>query len=177
MEFTGKDRTMSTTLTQDASPRALGALEGEARWFLGNLATVKLTGEEAGGEFSLVEMVAPQGDMPPLHVHHRDDETFLVMEGELSVFLPGKQLRGGPGSVLFAPRGIPHVFRVESETARWRVISSPPAFPEFVLEASVPAKSLKLPPEPPALTPEEVTEIAAGYGIEILGPPGTLPSA
>jgi hypothetical protein len=41
----------------------------------------------------------------------------------------------------------------------------------------VPAKSLTLPPEPPALTPEEVTEIASRYGIEILAPPGTLPAA
>jgi quercetin dioxygenase-like cupin family protein len=167
--------TTTTTSTSGRAPRALAPGEGAARWFLANLAVVKLTGEDTEGRFSLAELVGAKGDMPPLHVHHVDDETFLVLDGEISFHADGRVLRGGPGSVFLAPRGIPHVYRVESGTARWQVISSPPAFPEFLLEASVPAEAMTLPDRPPAIGPEQVTGIAARFGIEILGPPGTLP--
>jgi quercetin dioxygenase-like cupin family protein len=123
--------------------------DGDARWFIHNLVVIKLTGKDTGGQFSLDKVVGAKSDMPPLHVHHIDDETFMVLEGEVSLHVGGQSFRGGPGSVLFAPRGVPHAYRLESETARMRVISSPRAFPEFVLEASVPAGALTLPTEPP----------------------------
>jgi quercetin dioxygenase-like cupin family protein len=166
-----------STITPTRSARALSTEDGDARWFLGSLAVVKLTGEDTDRQFSLVELVGAKGEMPPLHVHHRDDETFLIVEGELSFYVDGRVLSGRPGSIVFAPRSIPHTFRVESETARWHVISSPPAFPEFLLDASVPAKTPTLPTEAPTITPDELNEIAARHGIEILGPPGTLPDA
>ena len=156
-------------------PKALAPGGGETRWFLANLATVKLTGEETGGQFSLVEMVGAKGDMPPLHVHHTDDETFMIVEGEVTLYVGGETLRGGPGSILFAPREVPHTYRIESETARMNVISSPPAFPEFVLATSVPAEQPTLPPGPPSVDPERLSEVAARYGIEIIAPPGVLP--
>jgi quercetin dioxygenase-like cupin family protein len=163
---------MSATLTH---AKSLAAGEGDARWFIHNLATVKLTGAETGGAFSLVEMVAAQGDMPPLHVHHTDDETFLLLDGTVTMFVGDSVETVEAGSVVLAPRGVPHVYRVDSPAARWLVISSPPAFPEFVLEASVPAEADTLPDGPPSFTPEQLGEIASRYGIEILGPPGTLP--
>ena len=166
---------VQTTTTAQAAPIALDPLDGELRWFLSNLAIVKLTGEDTGGGFSLVEMVARRGDMPPLHVHHVDDETFMVLEGEVSLHTPGVSVTAGPGGIVYAPRGVPHVYRVESEIARWRVFSSPPAFPEFLLETSEPAPAAELPTGPPSITPDRLTEVAARYGIEILGPPGTMP--
>ena len=167
---------MSMTIpTTPAAPIGLDLDDGRLRWFLGNLAIVKLTGEDTGGGFSLVDMVARKGDMPPLHVHHVDDETFMVLEGEVSLHTAGGSVTAGPGGIIYAPRGVPHVYRVESEIARWRVFSSPPAFPEFLLETSEPAPAAELPTGPPSITPERLTEIAARYGIEILGPPGTMP--
>ena len=167
---------MATATTPRSVPKSLADGEGEVRWFLANLVTIKLTGDETGGHFSLIEMVGPKGDIAPLHVHRSDDETFLVLEGELTLFVGRQIVRGGPGSVFFAPKGIPHTYRIESETAKWRVISSPSVFAEFVAQASVPAAAATLPPGPPEGDPERLTAIAAEYGIEILGPPGTLPS-
>lgn len=150
--------------------------DGDIRWFFANLATVKLAGEETGGEFCLVEIVGARGDMPPLHVHHMDDETFLLVDGEATLFVGGDVVQARSGSVVFAPRGVPHTYRIESETATWQVISTP-AFAEFVLAASVPAESARLPTAPPAGDPAKVTELASAHGIEILGPPGALPAA
>jgi quercetin dioxygenase-like cupin family protein len=150
--------------------------DAEARWFIENLATIKVTGDRTGGRFSLVEMVGRGGEMPPLHVHHVDDETFLVLEGELTLFVGDRVVRASAGSTVVAPKAVPHAYRIESEEARWLVISSPAAFAEFVAEASVPAETPTLPPGPPALAPAELAAVAAKHGIEILGPPGTLPA-
>jgi quercetin dioxygenase-like cupin family protein len=145
-------------------------------WFIASLLKVKLTGAETDGRLAVVEVTGPAGDMPPLHVHHADDETFVIDEGEMTLYVEDRVLRGGPGSVLFAPRGVPHTYRIESETARCRVIVSPAGFEQFAVAASVPAEAPTLPPAP-AIDPKRLAELAAEYGIEILGPPGALPSA
>jgi hypothetical protein len=67
----------------------------------------------------------------------------------------------------FAPRGVPHVYRVESDGARWLALASPAGFETFVREVAGADGELG---------PAELTGIAARYGIEILGPPGTLPA-
>jgi quercetin dioxygenase-like cupin family protein len=145
-----------------------------AFWFIQNLAVAKVRGEETGDAWSMIEITGPQGDMPPLHIHHLEDEAFYVLEGELTLFVGDREIRLGAGECAVAPRGIPHVYRVDSEQARWLGIASP-TFERFVAEAGVPADAMTLPPSPPAVNPERLTEMAAAYGIEILGPPGTLP--
>ena len=61
----------------------VGAGEGQATWFQPNLMVVKATAESTGGVFGLVESWVPAGASPPLHVHHREDESFWVLEGHL----------------------------------------------------------------------------------------------
>ena len=52
-------------------------------WFIHNLADVLVSGEDG---YAMIEMLAPAGDQPPLHVHHEEDEGFYVLEGELSLW-------------------------------------------------------------------------------------------
>jgi mannose-6-phosphate isomerase-like protein (cupin superfamily) len=85
----------------------------EPRWFIDNLAYVHIDGDESTGAFDLGEVVGRRGDMPPLHVHHQEDETFYVLEGELTLFVEDEQVTLSRGQAVLAPRGIPHVYRVE----------------------------------------------------------------
>lgn len=149
---------------------------GEPLWFLHNLSRILVDGEESEGRFSLVEMTGAPGDMPPLHVHHEEDETFYVIDGELELRIarrkPIRVVRGAAG---FAPRGVPHAYRVTSlDAARWLVACTGRSFAGLVRDASVPATTATLPVDP-KFDPEEIAVIAARNGIEILGPPGTLP--
>ena len=85
--------------------------------------------------------------MPPLHVHPVDDETFVVLEGSLAVFLPGGQrIDLAAGEAIVAPKGVPHVYRVESDQARWLAVVTPAGFDAFVREAGEPAERAELPP-------------------------------
>ena len=113
-------------------------------WFLDNLAYVHVAGNQSGESFSLSELVGARGNMPPLHVHHRDDETFYVIAGEVTLFYGHQEVSVGPGQALLAPRDIPHTYRVDSDRARWLVINSPSGFEQFLFEASEPAPSPEL---------------------------------
>jgi quercetin dioxygenase-like cupin family protein len=147
----------------------------ESIWFIDNLARVLVDGEASGGTAAVVELEGRRGDMPPLHIHRREDEIFYVLEGKLSLHLPGGSVELGPGQAAFAPRDVAHVYRVESETARWLGITAPAGFDGFVREAGDPAPEEVLPPEGRTHDPARLGEIAGRYGIELLGPPGTLP--
>ena len=134
--------------------------------FLGTLARVLVDGDETDGRYSLVDMVSvPARHMAPLHVHHDDDEGFYVIDGKVTLHLPGRSVVRGPGEFFLAPRGIPHTYEVHDRPARWLVTSSPAGFERFVLAAA----ALETP------DPEALAAVAARHGIEILGPPGMLP--
>lgn len=150
--------------------------EVEGRWFLGNLAAVHVSSEETDGALCIVELVGAPGEMPPLHVHHVDDEIFTVLEGELELHVAGcEPIRARPGACVRAPRGIPHVYRVVSdEPARWTVTCTPGGFDGFVLAASEPAAEPTLPP-PGEPDMGLLMAAAQAAGIEIIAPPGTLP--
>ncbi|MBV8256588.1 MAG: cupin domain-containing protein [Actinobacteria bacterium] len=140
----------------------------EARWF--NDTRIRIHSP------SLVESEARQGNMPPLHVHD-EDETFYVLEGRLSLHLPGESVEIGPGESAFGPRGIPHTYRVESaEDARWLVTTSDGEFAAFVAETSSPAENGGYAPVEAMPAPEALAAAGARHGIVILGPPGALPA-
>jgi quercetin dioxygenase-like cupin family protein len=101
-------------------------------WFIDGLVHIHVSGEETEGRYALLESHVPQGDMPPLHVHHEEDEVFHVLDGEVTLFLPGEQVSLSTGETLRAPRGIPHTYRVESPGAQLLVFCAPARFDGFV---------------------------------------------
>jgi quercetin dioxygenase-like cupin family protein len=149
---------------------------GEPRWFIHNLARIHVDAATTDGRFALVEMSGRRGDMPPLHVHHREDEAFHVLEGRMTLFVGPQTIVVEAGQTAYAPIGIPHVYRVDSETARWLAVASPAGFDGFVLAASDPAPAAEIPPADAPVDLDRVAAAAARAGIELLGPPGTLPS-
>ena len=114
----------------------------------------------------IVEMTdIPAGHMPPLHIHHNEDEGFHVLSGEVTLFMPGTELTLRAGDFFLAPRGVPHAYRVGSEPAAWIVTSLPGGFERFVTAVGALDE----------VTPETLGATAAEHDIEILGPPGLLP--
>jgi len=147
--------------------------EGEARWWLGvTLATIKATGKETDGRYTLVEVLEPEGAEAPLHVHHNEDEAFWVLEGELKFEVGEETIKASPGSFLFGPKDVPHRYTVESGPARMLFLLSPAGFEEFIYATSEPAKERVLPPAPEGPPSQEEIEqlgaIARQYGGELL---------
>src|SRR6476646_10586325 len=88
--------------------------EGEQLWFLGTLATVKLPGEASDGRFALIEFLFPHLASPPLHTHPQD-ESYVVLEGRLTLQAGEQRFELGPGAAAAVPAGVAHTFRIDSE--------------------------------------------------------------
>jgi quercetin dioxygenase-like cupin family protein len=163
--------------------------EGNARWWGGGLATIKATGKETGGLYSIVEVLEPQGAQAPLHLHRKEDEAFWVLEGEMTFHIGEETIKARPGSFVFGPKDVPHTYTVDSGPAKLLFLLSPPGFEGFVEAISRPAKALTLPPSESEVPPDEedTTDGAASesfavlearYGCEIVDstPQGPQPS-
>ena len=143
-------------------------------WFLNTWVTIRVPGEDGQDRISILEHRAPYGDSPPLHIHHTEDEIFQVLEGQFLFVIGEKERRLEAGEILLAPKGIPHQYLIESpQGGRWTTTTVPGDFERFVRVMARPAERLELPPagvpSPEAI--QKLTETAAQYGIEIVGPP------
>ncbi|MHC1558973.1 cupin domain-containing protein [Actinomycetospora sp. C-140] len=154
------------------APTVLTAEEQRAVWFLGALVRVRTGGEATGGSLAVLEHRGERGYSSPLHRHTRDEETFLVLDGELRVEVDGAASAAGPGTAAVLPRNLPHAFVVVSPEARFLTIHTPAGFDAFTLAVGQEAVSLDAPPaDAPPPDPAELTRVAARFGLEILGPP------
>lgn len=159
---------METALRPYASRRD----DTEPLSFFGCLTWFKATSEQTGGALGLIEHTVPPGAGSPWHLHHNEDESFYVLEGEI-LFIVGEdrqRIGAGPGTFVFGPRDVPHGFRNGSSApARMLLQVTPGGFEHFALTlarpASEPDASLAGPPDMETLLAE-----AAKYNVEILGP-------
>lgn len=170
----------------DAEPCVVGG--GEMLWFLGTLARMKLDGHQTAGRFALWEGVLPHGAAPPLHSHPQD-ETFYVLEGDITAWLVEPELaddQAGPpawistrgrrcrvGDVVFAPGGSAHTFRVESDTARMLVLCTPAGIENMVRALAEPAQWpwLQPPPDGPRVAAARIAAVERQTGMVRHGPP------
>jgi mannose-6-phosphate isomerase-like protein (cupin superfamily) len=153
---------MSTTTT---SP---GLKQGDARWFFGMLVTARATAADTDGQYTLLEVVAPPGLEAPLHVHHTEDEGFLILEGDVVLYVGDERIEATAGEFAYGPREVPHRFEVGPAGARMLWVATPAGFENLVEAASVPAEAMTLPP-PEVVPPENAAEIVTRYGNELLG--------
>jgi quercetin dioxygenase-like cupin family protein len=167
-----------------AVPRVASGDE-ETLWFLGTLVRMKLDGRETAGRFALWEGVLPRGAAPPLHSHPQD-ETFYVLEGEITAWLVEPELaeagtewartggrRCAVGGTVFAPGGVPHAFRVESDTARILFLSTPAGIEDYVRALAEPAQWpwLQPPSDGPRVPGERMAAVERELGLVRYGPP------
>jgi quercetin dioxygenase-like cupin family protein len=131
------------------------------------------TGAETGGKYATIEAVVPPGGGPPPHTHSREEESFFVLEGEITFTVNGERLVAGPGTFANMPVGSLHAFKNESDrTARMLFSVAPAGLEEMFFEVGMP-----LPPgstSAPLPTPEEIGRLVAAaprYGVEIMPPP------
>jgi quercetin dioxygenase-like cupin family protein len=145
--------------------------EGEARWWFGQLAEIKATAADTAGQFTIVEVTCPPGLEAPLHVHHREDEAFWVLDGEVTLHLGDRVVEAGPGDYALGPRDIPHRFTVGDAGCRMLFICTPGGFEHLVRDMSEPAAGRTVPPPSAPPDMEWAKAIANRHGCEL--PAGT----
>lgn len=155
---------------QTLKPVAVAKGAGEARWWFASLAVIKATAAETGGLMAIIEVTEPPGAEAPLHVHHREDEGFWILDGDVTFEVGGVTIEAHAGDYAFGPRGIPHRYTVGAAGCRMLFILTPGGFEDMVIEMSVPAARRTLPPPPTEeLDWARIAAIAKAHGNELLG--------
>ena len=125
----------------------------------------KLTGEETGDAFDyFVVEVAPHGG-PPLHVHHRQEETLHILSGRFKVRSGDEEQVLGPGGFAFLPSGLPHAFlNLTDQAAEVIVVYAPGGCRSFYEELGPLTRT-------GAPDPAEVAACFERHDMTLLGPP------
>jgi|SRR5688572_27501337 len=146
----------------------------EYLWFLDTLVCVRVSFREGRDRISVLEHAARRGDSPPLHVHVNEDEIFHILEGDFRFQVGAEERTGQAGDTVLVPKGIPHTYRVESNSGRWLTVTTHEQFEEFVRAMARKPDAEGLPPIGGAPSQEVIAafiETAKRFGIEIVGPP------
>src|SRR5215813_2715302 len=120
---------------------------------------VLLRSEQSGGHLAVVELTG--GGRPPLH-RHDFDETFYVLEGELTFQLGDDLVTRRAGELAFAARGAPHTYaNLSGAPARALLLITPAGFERYFARMAAERQGV----EPPAWALQPVPEVTT------LGPP------
>jgi len=122
--------------TPTPSARIVRPGEGNRVRAFGNEIEFMLSGEQTGDSLTVGMASVPVGNGPPPHVHHSEDELFLILEGEYRIYLNGDWTRVGPGTVVYLPRGSVHTFQVAGEKpGRHWTLQTPSGFERYFAQA------------------------------------------
>ncbi len=150
-----------------AEPNVAPVLE---TWWQGALFRVRGRHQTTGGALGLVEAEFWPGMGTPLHIHHREDEAFYVLRGQIRFRLGDDQFTASSGDFVFGPREIAHCFKVLDPGARALVLMTPAGLEQMFIEGGVPVTDPTSPPSREYHL-EDVKRLAAKYGFDIVGPP------
>jgi mannose-6-phosphate isomerase-like protein (cupin superfamily) len=155
----------------DRRPQQVRPGDGPSVWSLGGRFTIKLDDAHSEGRFSLVEALAFRSTEPPLHIHHREDEAWYILDGRMTFYVDDEPLVAPTGTFVLAPMGLPHTFTVDVEPTRVLVFAAPSGFEQFALELGSPASSDTPPADLAVPGPDVLAPVGVRYGIEVIGPP------
>ncbi len=154
-------------MTHHATVRKPG--EGRRIGIVGDLYRFLATGEETNGKYATFEAIVPPGSGPPPHTHSREEESFLVLEGEMTFQLGEDRFVAGEGTFLNMPVGSLHCFKNESEkTARLLISIAPAGLEQVFFEVGqLLADDAETAPPPSQAEIEKLLQAAPRYGVEI----------
>ena len=119
----------------------------------------KIDGRDAGGALSIVEHTFEVGALVPPHVHTREDEYSIVLDGEIGFRSEDQEAVLGAGGYIIKPRNQVHaMWNAGSVPARMIEVISPPGFEDFFRDL-VEITAVRRP------EPQEVAGLGDRYGL------------
>jgi quercetin dioxygenase-like cupin family protein len=153
-------------------PTLRGPNEGRRIAVVGDVYRFLVTGDETDGRYAMFEATVPPGGGPPPHIHSREEESFFILEGEITFQINDQRVIAEAGTFANMPVGSIHSFRNATDKPARMIISVAPAgLEKMFFEVGIP-----MPPgatTAPAPTQEEIAkllQIAPQYGIEMKPP-------
>lgn len=166
----GLDSPRTSSVPGDGIPQMASPELRNSYWYIGHLMSILISSKDSGGSFSLIHGYEIKGLEPPPHIHTREDESFYLLDGEITYTAGDNVFKAEKGNWVFLPRGIQHSFQVNTDQAEVLIHLSPGGFENYFIEMSEPARELVIPPRPQGPPDvKRIVEIASKYGIKFPG--------
>jgi quercetin dioxygenase-like cupin family protein len=138
-----------------------GTARGQTFRVFGQTVTERITAEDSGGAYYVMEELSPPGTGVPPHRHTHEDEIVQVLAGTFEVFLDGEVSIVTAGATLHFARGTRHGFRnVGTSDGQTLWVATPGTATQALLRALS-----TFPEGPPDLV--RLGALNAAYGIEM----------
>jgi len=145
--------------------------EGRTIAVVGDIYRFLATGEETDGKYAMWEAIVPPGGGPPPHIHSREEESFYVLDGEITLTVEGEQIVASAGTFANLPVGSLHSFKNSTDKSARMIISVAPAgLEKLFFEVGQSVKLGETPPPPSKAEIEKLLAVAPRYGVEIRAP-------
>ncbi|MCU0982351.1 MAG: cupin domain-containing protein [Pirellulaceae bacterium] len=142
--------------------------EGQTVAVVGDVYRFMATGVDTDGRYAMFEACVPSGGGPPPHIHSREEESFYVLEGEITFQVGDDRFVAKAGTFANMPVGSLHSFRNDTDkTARMIVSVAPAGLEKMFLEVGQPVAFGQQAPPASKAEIEKLLAVAPSYGIEI----------
>jgi mannose-6-phosphate isomerase-like protein (cupin superfamily) len=121
---------------------------------------IRVSSAHTVGAYSVLEIVADPGNGVPLHVHSKEDEHFIVVEGTLDIANGDRRWDAPAGTSVTVRRGVPHAWCNSSDTPLRMLVVFSPGQIDGLFRATAGIDDV-----------DKITAIAARYGTKLVGPP------
>jgi quercetin dioxygenase-like cupin family protein len=142
-------------------------------WTGGTAFDLVLDGSQTAGSVALLDQWGRDGDITPMHIHRQEAEIFYVLEGGITAWAGDDVHTLDAGDAIYLPSGQAHAFGIHTPQARLITVTAPAGFADFVKAAGIPVSGKV--PVAWEFDLSAIMRAAPQHGIEIVGPPPSLP--
>ena len=121
---------------------------------------IRVPSAQTMGAYSVIEIIADPGNGVPLHIHNKEEEHFIVLEGTLDIASGDQRWDVPAGTSVTVKRGVPHAWCNPSDTPLHMLVVFSPGHIDGLFRAAAGVDDV-----------DRITAIAGRYGTQLVGPP------
>ncbi|NMO14600.1 quercetin 2,3-dioxygenase [Pyxidicoccus fallax] len=178
VRFTGKapgrgtpKRVTNGTLPGRKAPYVLASGEGERLVAGDQLFSFLGDSRTSDGRFLIVMTEGPSGPMIPAHFHEKHTETFMCLDGSMTMRVNDQTLTLSPGDFVHAPARTIHAYQLNSHYTRFVGLLTPGLFEPFFRTLGDPYTAYVYPRTPPPFRFDRVLSKLDQLDLKLIAPP------
>jgi mannose-6-phosphate isomerase-like protein (cupin superfamily) len=156
-------------MTMSAAYLAQPEQQQQLEWLGGSTLALLLDADATDGQLTVGRFDVSEGEAPPMHLHTREDEVFMLIKGTALVWYGDQEMELSEGGIVYLPRNVPHGYRITSKKADLLMICTPAGIEGMFRHAGRDRATPR--PDGFEIRRERMAEAAEMFGNVVVGPP------